>query len=335
MKKINAVFAAAAAAAAVLSAGAVGAKTINMKIGMVTINDSNHNTSNWMKKEIEAKTNGRIKVGVFPAAQLGKIPRQIEAIQLGTQEVFMIPPGFFIGIDKRFMVTDAPGMFTDEKHATRAVNQPEFFNTFSQMGANKGFVLMSMWGCGGTSIATLKPFKKLADLKGRKIRVLATPLERAVIGSLGATGVPIPYSEVLPSLQRKTIDGVRSSIGVMHPSKFWTVAKSITLTGMAQITCGSFASTAWLNKLPSDLKKIVMDVAKASTKHAGKWGHDLTRAAEKNWASEKGTAVYRLSDAEQAELIKRVRPIGDKILGQDPKTKDIFALLKKVAAATR
>jgi TRAP-type C4-dicarboxylate transport system substrate-binding protein len=334
MKKINAVFAA-TAAAAVLTAGVASAKTINMKIGMVTINDSNHNTSNWMKEEIEAKTNGRIKVGVFPAAQLGKIPRQIEAIQLGTQEVFMIPPGFFIGIDKRFMVTDAPGMFTDEKHATRAVNQPEFFNTFSQMGANKGFILMSMWGCGGTSIATLKPFKKLADLKGRKIRVLATPLERAVIGSLGATGVPIPYSEVLPSLQRKTIDGVRSSIGVMHPSKFWTVAKSITLTGMAQITCGSFTSTAWLNKLPSDLKKIVMDVAKASTKHAGKWGHDLTRAAEKNWASEKGTAVYSLSDAEQAELIKRVRPIGDKILGQDPKTKDIYALLKKVAAATR
>jgi TRAP-type C4-dicarboxylate transport system substrate-binding protein len=334
MKKINAVFAA-AAAAAVLTAGVASAKTINMKIGMVTINDSNHNTSNWMKEEIEAKTNGRIKVGVFPAAQLGKIPRQIEAIQLGTQEVFMIPPGFFIGIDKRFMVTDAPGMFTDEKHATRAVNQPEFFNKFSQMGAKKGFVLMSMWGCGGTSIATLKPFKKLADLKGRKIRVLATPLERAVIGSLGATGVPIPYSEVLPSLQRKTIDGVRSSIGVMHPSKFWTVAKSITLTGMAQITCGSFTSTAWLNKLPSDLKKIVMDVAKASTKHAGKWGHDLTRAAEKNWASEKGTAVYSLSDAEQAELIKRVRPIGDKILGQDPKTKDIYALLKKVAAATR
>jgi TRAP-type C4-dicarboxylate transport system substrate-binding protein len=334
MKKINAVFAA-TAAAAVLTAGVASAKTINMKIGMVTINDSNHFSSNWMKKEIEAKTNGRIKVGVFPAAQLGKIPRQIEAIQLGTQEVFMIPPGFFIGIDKRFMVTDAPGMFTDEKHATRAVNQPEFFNTFSQMGAKKGFVLMSMWGCGGTSIATLKPFKKLDDLKGRKIRVLATPLERAVIGSLGATGVPIPYSEVLPSLQRKTIDGVRSSIGVMHPSKFWTVAKNITLTGMAQITCGSFTSTAWLNKLPSDLKKIVMDVAKASTKHAGKWGHDLTRAAEKNWAGEKGTAVNRLSDAEQAELIKRVRPIGDKILGQDPKTKDIYALLKKVAAATR
>ena len=134
------------AAGAAFVAGPANAKTVNMKIGMVTINDSNHFKSNWLKKEIEAKSNGRIKVGVFPAAQLGKIPRQIEAIQLGTQETFMIPPGFFIGIDKRFMVTDAPGMFTDEKHATRAINQPEFFNKFTQMGAKKGFVVMSMRG---------------------------------------------------------------------------------------------------------------------------------------------------------------------------------------------
>ena len=49
----------------------------------------------------------------------------------------MIPPGFFIGIDKRFMVTDAPGMFKDENHATRAVNHPDFFNVFSQMERKK------------------------------------------------------------------------------------------------------------------------------------------------------------------------------------------------------
>ena len=49
----------------------------------------------------------------------------------------MIPPGFFIGIDKRFMVTDAPGMFTDENHATRAVNHPEFFDVFSANRSKK------------------------------------------------------------------------------------------------------------------------------------------------------------------------------------------------------
>ena len=335
MKRLLLASAAVAAASAMAIAPAQAQKTYNMKIGMVTINDSNHFSAKWQKKYIEEKSGGRVKVGVFPAAQLGKIPRQIEGVQLGTQEAFNIPPGFFIGIDKRFMVTDAPGMFDDENHATRAVNVPEFFDTFTTMGAKKGFVITSLWGCGATSIATLKPFKTIDELKGRKIRVLATPLEREVIKSLGATGIPIPYSEVLPGLQRRTIDGVRSSIGVMHPSKFWTVAKHITLTGMAQITCGQFTSTAWLKTLPADLKKIVLDSAKLVTPKAGAWGHDLTRQAEKNWAGEKGAFVHHLSASDKTDLIKRVKPIADKVLGEDPKTKAIYALLKKVAAATR
>jgi TRAP-type C4-dicarboxylate transport system substrate-binding protein len=161
------------------------------------------------------------------------------------------------------MVTDAPGMFDDMAHAQRALEYPKFRDKFVNMGAEKGFIINYLWACGDTSIATVKPFKTLDDLKGRKIRVLATPLEREVIKSMGATGIPMPYSEVLPGMQRKTIDGVRSAIIVMHPSKFWTVAKHITLTGMGQISCGQFLSTAWLKTLPDDLRQIVMDSGKA------------------------------------------------------------------------
>ncbi|CAN0547197.1 unnamed protein product, partial [Laminaria digitata] len=272
-------------------------------------------------------------VGVFPAAQLGKVPRQIEGVQLGTQEAFNIPPGFFIGIDKRFMVTDAPGLFDDEAHAHRAVNSPAFHSKFTQMGVPKGFVINSIWACGGTSIVTVEPFTKLDELKGRKIRVLATPLEREVIKSMGATGVPMPYSEVLPGMQRKTIDGVRSSIGVMYPSKFWSVAKHVTLTGMGQITCGQFMSTAWMKTLPSDLRDIVVESGKLVTPMGGEWGAGQNRAAEAGWAK-KGT-VHRLTDAELADLRNRVTPIADKILGEDPVTKDMYAMLKEAVEATR
>lgn len=115
-------------------------KTYTMKIGFVTINDSNHMQANWLKKEIEAKSAGRIKVGIFPAAQLGKIPRQIEGIQLGTQEAFNIPPGFFIGINRAFMVTDAPGLFTGEAHQYRAVNHEPFRDKFLNLAEKQGIV---------------------------------------------------------------------------------------------------------------------------------------------------------------------------------------------------
>ena len=321
------------AAGLACATSATAQKTYKMKIGTPVINDSNHFSALWVEKEIEKKSNGRIEVSVFPAGQLGKIPRQIEGIQLGTQEVFSIPPGFFVGIERAFMVTDAPGLFDDMSHANRAINHPPFYEKFSRLGEKKGFVAANLWACGNTSIVTLKPFKKLEDIKGRKIRVLATPLERAFIEELGATGIPMPYTEVLPAMQQRVIDGVRSGIIVMYPSKFYTVAKHVTLTNMAQITCGQFLSSVWLKKLPADLKKIVFDAGKAVTPHAEKWGIDLTKKAEENWARD--AKLYRLSKAESDDLRRRVAPIADRILGNDPRTKEMYALLKEAVAATR
>ena len=331
MKRILATCAVLAAAFAIAPASAQ--KTYTMKIGFVTINDSNHFAADWLKKYLEEKSGGRLEVGVFPAGQLGKIPRQIEGIQLGTQEAFNIPPGFFIGIDQAFMVTDAPGVFDDILHQHRAVNHPSFRDKFMKLAEKKGFVGNFLWSCGDTSVATLKPFKTLEDMKGRKIRVLATPLERAVIEKLGATGVPMPYTEVLPAMQRKVIDGVRSAVIVMFPSKFWTVAKHLTLTGMGHISCGQWLSVSWLKSLPNDLRELVLQAGREVTPMVGKWGHELTVKAEENWA--KNATIHRLSEADQKEFRKRVAPIADEILGGNPKTRDMFALLKEAVAATR
>ena len=323
MKRILTTCAVLAAAFAVAPASAQ--KTYTMKIGFVTINDSNHFAADWLKKSLEEKSGGRLKVGVFPAGQLGKIPRQIEGIQLGTQEAFHIPPNFFIGIDQAFMVTDAPGVFDDILHQHRAVNHPSFRDKFMKLAEKKGFVGNFVWSCGDTSFATLKPFKTLEDMKGRKIRVLATPLERAVVEKLGATGVPMPYTEVLPAMQRKVIDGVRSAVIVMFPSKFWTVAKHLTLTGMGHISCGQWLSVSWLKSLPNDLRELVLQSGREVTPMVGKWGHELTVKAEENWA--KDATIHRLSEADQKEFRKRVAPIADEILGNNPKTRDMFALL--------
>ena len=331
MKRILTTCAVLAATFAIAPASAQ--KTYTMKIGFVTINDSNHFAANWLKKYLEEKSGGRLKVGVFPAGQLGKIPRQIEGIQLGTQEAFNIPPGFFIGIDQAFMVTDAPGVFDDILHQHRAVNHPSFRDKFMRLAEKKGFIGNFVWSCGDTSVATLKPFKTLEDMKGRKIRVLATPLERAVIQKLGATGVPMPYTEVLPAMQRKVIDGVRSAVIVMFPSKFWTVAKHLTLTGMGHISCGQWLSVSWLKSLPNDLRELVLQAGREVTPMVGKWGHELTVKAEENWA--KNATVHRLSEADQKEFRKRVAPIANEILGSNPKTRDMFALLKEAVAATR
>ena len=98
--------------AVVVLMAAVGpslAQKFTMKIGFVTIHDSQHESAKMFKAEIENRTNGAIEAKIFPLAQLGRNPRQLEGIQLGTQEAFLSPPAFFVGINQAFQAPDAPG----------------------------------------------------------------------------------------------------------------------------------------------------------------------------------------------------------------------------------
>ena len=76
------------AAAVVLAATAANAKTYDMKCGFVTVNDSQHRSAEIFKDKVGKATGGAIGVRIFPLAQLGTIPRQVEGVQLGTQECF-------------------------------------------------------------------------------------------------------------------------------------------------------------------------------------------------------------------------------------------------------
>lgn len=317
-----------------LSPAMVSAKTYVMKTGFATINDSQHQSASWMKKELARTTGGQIDLKIFPLSQLGKIPRQIEGIQLGTQEAFITPPGFFVGINPAFQVADAPGLFDDMLHQARALNHPSVRNKFLRLAEHAGVVGNYIWCAGDTSFATSKPFKTLADLKGRKIRVLASKIEVALMKEFGASGIPMPFTEVLPAIQRRVVDGVRSGIIVMGPMKFYTAAKHLTLTGQGYIPSAMWLSKVWLNKLPADLQQAVFDAGKKVSPLVAQWALDMTHTWERKW-TEKGGTVHRLSAAEQKEFGDRVRPLGDKMLASNPKTAAMYKLLKGAVVATR
>lgn len=310
------------------------AQTHDMKIGFVTINDSQHSSAKLFAAEIDKRTNGRLKARIFPAAQLGKIPRQIEGLQLATQEAFLSPPGFFVGIDQAFQVPDAPGLFDSIPHIHRTFNHASVRGKFLGLADQSGIVGTYIWGVANTSIASRKPIRTLAEMRGNKIRVLATKMEIELMKEFGITGVPIPYSEVLPAIQRRTIDGARSAVVVMGPSKFFTVAKYLLLGHSSHVVTAMWVSKAWLNKLPEDIRRAVYETGQAITESSMKSALDITAKWEKLWI-ENGGEVNRLSAAERTEFFRRAKPLGERLLSGNPKTREMYALVKAAAAATR
>ena len=124
----------------VLALGAAQAqdKTYVMKIALPTLNDPSHQYAKNFAAAIEKNSGGRIKPEIYPASQLGSIPRMIEGTQFGAIQCAIIPPDFFVGIDARFEVMAAPGLVDTMQHAQRLAADPAALKVILGLGADKG-----------------------------------------------------------------------------------------------------------------------------------------------------------------------------------------------------
>jgi len=307
-------------------------KSITIKLATATLNDAQHE---WMKRfavAIDKNTNGRIKAEIYPASQLGAIPRMIEGTQLGSIQIWVGPPEFLVGVDQRFELLSAPGLFQSDQQALKTVADPEFSKAFLAVGANKGLVGASLFVYGPAAFAMRTPFRTLADLRGKKIRVLASPFQTEQIARLGATGVPLTLGDVLPALQQGTIDGTFSAIPVFTTLQYQGAARYMTETGQAYIFSIAMLSKRWFDGLPADLQGLVMAAAKQAGAEAAPWALDFIGSQRKLW-TEKGGEVIVLPAADKADMMAKLAAVGDDIVKTKPELKPLWDQM--VATAKR
>ena len=320
-------------AALIASHAALAQAPIEVKISLSVINDPNHEWCKAFASEIDARGGGKIVGKVYPSAQLGNDARAIEGVQLGTIEVLSTVPAFLTGLNPNLGVVDSPGLFADLAHATRGLAYPKFRERYFKLIDDKGIEIFSVFPHSFNNYGSPTPIRKIDDFKGKKIRVLATKTELTLMANYGATGTPITFSEVLPALQSKTVDAVRSSLTVMAPFKYFDVAKYATMVNDGFIPISSFVSKPFLAKITAEQRKILQDSAKAAEDKMAGISAQFAARAETTWTGAGGELI-KFSDAEQKELIRRAQAAADTHT-ENPLTKDMYALVKEAAAATR
>jgi TRAP-type transport system periplasmic protein len=323
----------AAALLATFAGGAAGQnRAMTIKLATATLNDTQHE---WLKRfavAIEKNTNGRIKAEIYPASQLGSIPRMIEGTQLGSIQLWVGPPEFLVGVDQRFELLSAPGVFQNDQNAQKTIEDPEFSKAFLAVGANKGLVGVNLFVYGPAAFGMRAPFRTLADLRGKKIRVLASPFQTEQIARLGGTGVPLTLADVLPALQQGTIDGTFSAVPVFTTLQYEDAAKYLTETGQAYIFSIAVVSKRWFDGLPTDLKDAVMAAAKQAGVEATPWSLEFVASQRKLW-TDKGGEIIPLPAADKAEMMSKLASVGDDIVKAKPPLKPLWDQM--VATAKR
>jgi TRAP-type transport system periplasmic protein len=302
------------------------AQPLTMKIGVATINDTQHQ---WMKMYaslLEKRSGGRIKVELYPAGQLGSNPRMTEGTQFGSIQATVAPAVLLSGVDSRYAVIDAPGLFNDLAHAGRAIQDPKFNAAFLALGADKGLKGLGLFLNGPLAFETRTPVRKPADLQGMKIRVLASDMEQEPIRRLKATPVPMNFSEVLAALQTGTIDGQVTTVTACAPMRCYDAGKYLYATGHAIFASIAVVSKVWFDKLPSDLQKHVVESGQTASKDMYQWSIDFLDEQRQVWLKAGGEITYPTPE-DQAYLQKLLRPVGAQVVAKNPKEKALYDLL--------
>jgi TRAP-type C4-dicarboxylate transport system substrate-binding protein len=324
------------AAALALAPGATQAqdKTYVMKVTTPTINDGPHLVAKNFAAAVERESGGRIRTEVYPASQLGSIPRQIEGVQFGAIQAAVIPPEFFVGIDERFEVMAAPGLVDSIGHGQRVAADPGVLKLMLGLGAQKGLHGVGLFIAQPACILARAPIRHLADFKGKKIRVFASQFQTVAFERLGATPIAMTLGDVLPALQQGTIDGADSGLTVFRNMHFQDAAKYVTEINQPAIFLIVEVSKRWYDSLPPDLQQVVDKAGAAETVAINPVAVKMFEDSRTGWQADGGELISLPPD-EQAAMMAMLASVGDDVSSGKPALKEAYQLVVAVAKRTR
>ena len=235
--------------------------------------------------QVEKGSGGRVKVELYPNAQLGGDREMSEAVQLGTLHMAIPATSALAGFDPRIQVLDLPYLFTSRQAAFEALDG-DLGKKISEYLLEKGFVNLGYQENGMRHVTNnLRPVKSPGDLKGMKIRTMENPMHIAYFKALGANPTPMSWGELYTALQQGTVDAEENPYAIIIDGKLNEVQKYVSETGHVFSLTLLVTNKKFIEGLPEDLRAVVV-----------KAGHDFALADRKMIADME--AEYK------AELVK-------------------------------
>ena len=321
--------------AVLLCAGCATANAqVTMKLSTSTSGDALVEWLNVFARGVNASSGGKIKAEVYPASQLGAIPRTIEGVALGTIEMSLNASGFYEGLEPRFAVLNTPGLFDSLEHAYKVVHDPAIQKVVASFGAGKGVEALSLLTPSQYAILSHKAVNSLADLKGQKIRVPGSPIQLEALKRLGANPLSMPFGEIVPAMQNRTIDGVWVGTTLFTALKFYDIAKPMTLLPSHWATTVPLVNRNFMKSLGPDLEKIVRAEAIKADTQVLKWAADDIKRSAGIW-EQNGGKHLSLSPADAKRFIDESLAATMPLLTATPQAREDFEAFDAAAKRQR
>ena len=218
------------------------------------------------KSEVEANSNGRIKVELYPNGVLGKEPETMIQVKSGVVQSYISSSGGIAQFYPLIDVTNMPFAFSSYNVGYKVYDGAFGQALAKDIEAKAGFKVLGFGESGGFFAITnsKKPIKSPADMRGIKLRTMALPLHQEIVKALGASPTTVAWAEVYTSLQTGVVDGQMNPISIIAMAKFQEVQNNITLTNHLYAPYVWVINPKFYNGLSADLRKVVDDASRTA-----------------------------------------------------------------------
>ncbi len=254
---------------------------------------------------VEAKTNGAIKIEVYPNAQLGEEAETTEQVKAGVLDFARINVVQLPQFVKEYSAYTLPYMFANDAHKWKVVEGEIGKAINDKLTEETGMHVLGFLDSGWRCFYTKKQVNSVADLKGMKIRVMDSPANINMIKALGATPTPMPYADVFTALQTGVIDGAENDYVSYKTSGHSEVAKYYAVD---RHTAG-FGVLLMSDAAKSKLTNEQYEIIQASAKEAIEWQKQAMLAKQDSSKEEVIKAGSTITEVDITEFQAAVAPM--------------------------
>jgi TRAP-type C4-dicarboxylate transport system substrate-binding protein len=255
------VLAGALAAPLVVRSATAQTATLNVNSAL-TADDPMFRGLEAFKQGVEARTNGRLRVQLYPSSQLGPDEDVLEQARAGAGVAVLVDGGRLAPFVREFGILGAPYIASGFPQLRKIATSPLFDRWAERLRAASGHQVLSFnWFQGDRHLLTNKPINGLADLAGVRLRTPGAPVWLETIRAMGATPTPLPWTEVYSALQLRAIDAAEAQYPAVWGSRLYEVIKHVTKTAHINLITGLVGSRAWFDRLPAETRTVLREEA--------------------------------------------------------------------------
>lgn len=254
-----------AAAAILLCATHLHAADYTMMLshaGPVSDINDDYVGANALKSYIEEKSDGKIEVEIYPGNQLGNYQEVMEQVQADAVQAAHTSIAGITPFMPELAVLDLQYVIPGDEVVYKLM-EGDFFNKMGEAVKGKlSNVVLASVSDGGrwrSFYTTGKQIKSAADMKGLKIRTINSPLQQEFVKQLGGSATPVSWGELYTALATGVVDGTKNATPDIISNKFNESIKYGTLDRHTFLFGFYWVSDAWLNRLPENLRQVVLD----------------------------------------------------------------------------